>query len=165
MLRFINFAVFFSLLTTVMVTLHGMFPFLPIKPEKDRTAEQRGWKELISEVNEVRRNVDPQLVYSLAANSYQVTSMLAFYSPDHPRTHSLNLYVRSNHYAFIPKREEALEDTILFVTDLYQGKLPQDYLNEFEYYQILKIVDRPIGPDYVKRYGMIKGVLREKPTG
>ncbi|UCF64642.1 MAG: glycosyltransferase family 39 protein [bacterium] len=164
-IRFINFAIIFSVLTTFIVTMHGLFPFLPIKSEKDRTAEQRGWKEWAAEVNEIRIKSDPRLVYPVTANSYQVTSMLAFYFPDHPRTYSLNLHVRSNHYAFLPARENALKDTIIFVTELYQGELPKDYLEVFEYYQILKITDRPIGPEYSKHYGVLKGILRESFDG
>jgi len=117
--------------------LHGIFPFLPWPADKDRTSGQRGWKEFVVQVNEVRKEINPPLNFPMVANSYQIASMLAFYLPDQPRTHSLNLYVRSNHYELLPERTKILNDTILFVAEFYQGKFPVDYLAAFRNY-ILK---------------------------
>ncbi|NOQ97092.1 MAG: hypothetical protein GQ561_02930 [Calditrichae bacterium] len=161
LIRFINFAIIFSLFTTVIITLHGIFPFLPIAAEKDRTSAQRGWKEFIAQVNDVRQRENPKLNYPLIANSYQITSMLAFYSPDQPRTHSLNLYVRSNHYALLPGRTEVLQDTIIFIAEFYKGEFPGDYLEAFKDCSSLRIAERKIGPDYSKRYGVLVGLLRD----
>lgn len=160
-IRFINFAIIFSLFTTAIIVIHGIFPFLPIAAEKDRTSAQRGWNEFIAQVNKVRINENPQLDYPLIANSYQITSMLAFYSPDQPRTHSLNLYVRSNHYALLAGRTEALNDTIIFVAEFFQEEFPKDYLEAFKYYREMKFIDREIGTNYSRRYGMITGLLRD----
>jgi 4-amino-4-deoxy-L-arabinose transferase-like glycosyltransferase len=159
--RFINFAIIFSLFTTAIIVLHGIFPFLPIAAEKDRTSGQRGWKEFVTRVNEIRQMEDPQLKYPLIANSYQITSMLAFYSPDQPRTHSLNLYTRSNHYALLPGRIEALQDTIIFIAEFYKKEFPKDYLEAFKYHRDMKIIDREIGTNYSRRYGLITGLLRD----
>jgi 4-amino-4-deoxy-L-arabinose transferase-like glycosyltransferase len=159
-IRFINFSIVFSLLTTFIIISHGIFPFLPIAAQKDRTSGQRGWQEFVAQVHEVRKIENPQLNYPLVANSYQISSMLAFYSPDQPRTHSLNLYVRSNHYELLPGRTQILSDTIMFVAEFYKGKFPNDYLAAFKNYTPVKSAERKIADDYVRRYGVLTGLLK-----
>jgi 4-amino-4-deoxy-L-arabinose transferase-like glycosyltransferase len=157
--RFINYGIIFSLLTTIIIILHSLHPFLPIKPQRDRTYEARGWKSLMGKVYQIRKQVDPNLKLPLCANSYQLTSLLAYYNPDQPRTFALNVDSRPNHYTLLAQRAEALRDTFLFVEELHKGRLDQKYQKVFHYYETIKYVDRALTPSFYKWFGIYKVVL------
>jgi 4-amino-4-deoxy-L-arabinose transferase-like glycosyltransferase len=157
--RFIHSGILFSFFTTLIITTHSLFPFLPIEPQRDRTYEARDWKSLTAQVYQLRKQVDPTLKLPLCANSYQLTSLLAYYSPDQPRTFALNVDSRLNHYALLAQRAEALQDTFLFVEELQKGRLDRKYQKVFRYYEMKKFVDRELTPSYYKWYGIYKVVL------
>jgi 4-amino-4-deoxy-L-arabinose transferase-like glycosyltransferase len=159
---FITFASGFSVITTFAVLIHGVSPFIPIKPKNDRTLLQRGWKEIVQQVNEERNQIDPGHRYPLTANSYQMASLLAFYSPDHPRTYSLNLHTRSNHYALLKERNQILGDTLLFVTEVDDKSLESHLKSYFESYEHLKNLERRFSETYVKSFGMYKILLTKE---
>jgi hypothetical protein len=157
--QFINFAALFSVVTTLLVLVHGVFPFIPIKHKNDRTLLQRGWKEIVQQINEERSKIDPYQRLPLTANSYQMASLLAFYSPDQPRTYSLNLHTRSNQYALMDGRKEILNDTLLFVTEIDDRTLESNLKSYFFYSEHLDNLERRFSESYVKSFGMYKIVL------
>jgi 4-amino-4-deoxy-L-arabinose transferase-like glycosyltransferase len=160
--RYISFAAIFSVITTLVVLIHGVFPFLPIKPKNDRTLLQRGWKEIVQQVNEERNRIDPYHRYPLTANSYQMASLLAFYSPDHPRTYSLNLHTRSNQYAMLSGRNRILGDTLLFIAEVDEKSLESHLKSFFDSYDFLKYFERRFSESYVKSFGMYKILLTKE---
>ena len=157
--KFFAFAAIFSVITTLLVLIHGVFPFIPIKPKNDRTLLQRGWKQIVQQVDEQRNSIDPKHKFPLTANSYQMASLLAFYSPDHPRTYSLNLHTRSNQYALLEGRKAILNDTLLFVTEIDDKTLESSLKSYFEYFDDIKYLERRFAENYVKSFGMYKIVL------
>lgn len=157
--RFINYGIIFSFLTTVIIILHSLYPFLPIEHQKDRTYEARGWKSLIEQVYQLRKQLDPTSKLPLCANSYQLTSLLAYYNPDQPRTFALNVDSRPNHYALLTQRTKALQDTFLFVEELRKGQLDWKFQKVFQNYETVKYVDRELTLFYYKWYGIYKVVL------
>ncbi|MBN1464543.1 hypothetical protein JXA02_02190, partial [candidate division KSB1 bacterium] len=122
--KFVCFSMLFSIMTTALVVLHAMLPFLPIAPRQDRTLDSRGWDALAQQIDAIRGRFDPAKEMPLCANTYQVSSLLAFHCQDQPRTWALNLSSRTNHYAYIEERTSIIADSLLFVTPVERGVLP-----------------------------------------
>jgi hypothetical protein len=88
-----------------------------------------------------------------------MASLLAFYSPEQPRTYSLNLHTRSNHYALLEKRKEILADTLLFITEIDDKTLESNLKSYYENFELIKYFERRFGANYVKSFGMYKILL------
>lgn len=127
---YIVFSIGFTIVITLLVFAHAAFPFLPIPVRQDRTYDPRGWKDFAQRVQNIREEIDPQNQMPLCANNYQQTSLLAFHSPDQPRTWALNFSSRTNHYAFVKERQDIVGDSLLFVSPIEHKKMP-NYLKKY----------------------------------
>ncbi|MBN1481118.1 phospholipid carrier-dependent glycosyltransferase [candidate division KSB1 bacterium] len=140
--RFTVFAMGFSITITTLVVAHAVLPFLPISARIDRTYDSRGWTEFARQVDKIREQHDPLGKMPLCANSYQLTSLLAFHCTDQPRTWALNFNSRTNHYAFLQERMSVVDDTLLFVSAIADGEMPRSVLHYFDSQKMLAPVQR-----------------------
>lgn len=81
--------------------LNTLTPILPVPARRDPVARSAGWADLARAVQRELRGEGPGRAW-VAADRYQEAAELAFHLPGHPRTFSLNLTSRRNHYDFWP---------------------------------------------------------------
>lgn len=122
----------FSILFTIPIYIHIYYPVLPIPYRLDMTKQIRGWKAFADDFQTIREDVDPALTLPVCANRYQETSLLAFYLPDQPRTFSLNIERRSNHYALLDNKHVLYERQCFFIQKLKNGTMPSHLKRYFE---------------------------------
>ncbi len=118
-------AVVISLVLTFVVYVHIICPFVPLKPNRDTTAQMRGWEEFGKRVGDVRKRIDPTGKRMLSANRYQLAAIMAFHVPGQPRTRALNLCSRLNHYSLLSLPETDQEIPLLFVNPGLPDNLSQ----------------------------------------
>jgi undecaprenyl-diphosphatase len=99
--RLYPWAVASSFIVTALVYLQTAWPVLPIPAHLDRTvSELGGWKELGRKTHEVLQTMpNPPLTFIFGLD-YQTASELAFYTPGHPATVSINRWNRPNVYDY-----------------------------------------------------------------
>ncbi|MBN1559228.1 glycosyltransferase family 39 protein [candidate division KSB1 bacterium] len=152
--KFVRFSMLFSIMTTVLVVLHAVLPFLPIPPKQDRTLDSRGWDALAQQIDAIRGRIDPVNEMPLCANTYQLGSLLAFHCQDQPRTWALNLSSRTNHYAYLEGRASIIEDSLLFVTPVERGALPRHLEKYFLSANRLALLERPMTASYADSFAI-----------
>jgi len=115
---------------------------LRLAPDKDTTNTAYGWRELAARVQEVRKQSLPGSPVFIVGNSYQYTSLLAFYLPDHPETLDLFLHNRLNMYAaHVEELKAHLGQDAIFVHDVT--------VNDADLRQLFEHVDwEPPFPQY-----------------
>jgi len=88
------------------VYLHAFKPVFPIPPAKDPVARAFGWDALADGTERAiaspRSGAHPGAAAWIAADRYQEASEIAFHSPRHPETFSLNIGGRPNQYDLWP---------------------------------------------------------------
>ncbi|HEY4306170.1 MAG TPA: glycosyltransferase family 39 protein [Gemmatimonadaceae bacterium] len=92
----------FAAVMSVVIYLQGVVPILPLAPRKDPIARAFGWREMTQTADSVMRAAPTQGTTWLAGDRYQETSVLAFYTPSHPRVFAANLSGRPNQYDLWP---------------------------------------------------------------
>jgi undecaprenyl-diphosphatase len=140
--KYIAFSIGFTIIISLLVFVHAAFPFLPIPVRQDRSYDPRGWKDFALCVHDIRQESDPQNKMPLCANNYQQTALLAFHSPDQPRTWALNFSSRTNHYAFVKARQDIVDDSLLFVSPVNKKKMPNYLQKYFNSINMLALVQR-----------------------
>lgn len=86
---------------TFLILLQTVLPLLPIPVHLDRTAnELGGWKELGLKAYDLRQGMPNPSKTFLFGLEYQPASELAFYTPTHPPTVSINRWSRPNVYDY-----------------------------------------------------------------
>jgi hypothetical protein len=105
----------FAAVTTILVLVHAVHPFLPIPTQTDPTAQTAGWGDITREVEKVRASVDPPHALAVCANRYQDAALFAFYLPDHPKTFSLNVGTRTDQYSLWPDRRPRPGTKVIFL--------------------------------------------------
>ena len=116
----------------MLIMAHIQKPFLPLAPAMDPTSQIRGWKQWAVDVETIRETIDPQLSMPVCANRYQEAALLEFYLPDHPRTISLNIGSRENHYSFANGKKPLLMKNLLFIYPTQDQELPPEMAARFE---------------------------------
>jgi undecaprenyl-diphosphatase len=96
-----NVGVGLSMVTSVALMLHLVYPALPVRAEQDRIAhETKGWDKLAQTVDQQlmqMKRPEQTFVFGLR---YQFASELAFYMQGQPRTVCINRWSRPNVYDF-----------------------------------------------------------------
>jgi 4-amino-4-deoxy-L-arabinose transferase-like glycosyltransferase len=140
------------------ILFHVVAPVLPAPPAIDMTLQARGWDRL-------GRDVDAAIARSgghdfpVCANRYQETAMLAFHMPGNPRTWSLNLASRSNHYALLDGRAEAIDDSIYFVGKLRDTALSPHVAQRFAWIERIDTLYLHQAPGRRRPFGLFIGRL------
>ncbi|HEY2376549.1 MAG TPA: glycosyltransferase family 39 protein [Gemmatimonadaceae bacterium] len=93
-----------AMAVSALVYLHAAFEILPIPPRKDPVARSAGWHELAAAASLIAQQTasGSRGRTWLAADRYMDAAELAFYTPNHVTTFSLNLGGRSNQYDLWP---------------------------------------------------------------
>ena len=99
--RLYYWAVGSSYALTVLVLMQTVWPLLPLPVHMDRTvSELGGWRELgLKTYDLVRTMPHPNHTFIFGLD-YQMASELAFYTPQNPRTVSINRWSRPNVYDY-----------------------------------------------------------------
>lgn len=103
---------------TLVTYINAATPILPVPARRDPVARSAGWPHLARVVQRELERPGPGRAW-VAADRYQEASELAFHLPDHPRTFSLNLTTRRNHYDFWPSLPAVARpgDAVVLVVD------------------------------------------------
>ena len=159
--RFILFSITFTVILTALLFAHAARPFLPIPARQDRTLDPAGWSEFAFDIAALRRQVDPEKKLPLCANTYQIASLLAFHSPDQPRTWALNLDSRTNHYALLEERANVAFDTLFYVSNTRNGNMPNHMQKYFTSPELVSTVVRRFAPAEVDSFALFKVTLSD----
>ena len=108
-------SIIFAAVTTIVILVHAVHPFLPIPIQTDPTAQTAGWGDLSREVEKVRVGLDPRHAIAVCANRYQDAALFAFYLPDHPKTFTLNVGARTDQYSLWPVRKPQPGTKVIFL--------------------------------------------------
>ena len=102
--RWLRAGLWLAAIMSLLIYIHAAFDILPIPPRKDPLARSAGWRELASaaSLTAQRTAVASRGRTWIAADRYNDAAELAFYTPGHPTTFSLNLGGRSNQYDLWP---------------------------------------------------------------
>ena len=113
---------------TVVTYVNAFTPVLPVPARRDPAARAHGWDDLARAVEAIHVTRRPISSYRtwIAADRYQDASELAFHMPEQPRTFSLNLSGRANHYDLWPPFAETAHprDGLILVVDAVEGVHP-----------------------------------------
>jgi hypothetical protein len=106
---------------SLIIYLQGIFPILPIPPQKDPIGRAYGWRELTMRVDTAARIASGETHSTtwLGGDRYQEASELALHWPTHPPTFALNLAGRPNEYDLWPQYPAVARpgDNLLLVLD------------------------------------------------
>jgi 4-amino-4-deoxy-L-arabinose transferase-like glycosyltransferase len=142
--RLYPWAVGSSYVLTALVCLQIVWPVLPIPVNLDRTVtELGGWRELglnTSDMVQAMPNPPRTFIFGL---DYQTASELAFYTPGHPQTVSINRWLRPNVYDYWWRDEDLMGWDGVGVT--YDGSSHVQRLN-----QVFEHVDPPVRLDILR---------------
>ena len=105
-------------IVTAITYVNSATPILPVPARRDPVARSAGWAELAGAVQRERGTREAGSPW-VAADRYQEASALAFHLAGHPRTFSLNLTTRRNHYDFWPSLPGTARrgDSVVLVVD------------------------------------------------
>lgn len=115
--RWLRGGIALAALATFVTYLNTATPILPVPARRDPVARSAGWPQL-ARVVQREMQAGPGRTW-VAADRYQEASELAFHLPGHPRTFSLNLTTRGNHYDFWPSFRQLARrgDSMVLVVD------------------------------------------------
>ena len=116
----------------ILIMVHIQKPFLPLAPAMDPTSQVRGWNQWAVDIESIRETIDPSLSMPVCANRYQEAALLGFYLPDHPKTFSLNIGSRENHYSLAESKKSLLMKNLLFIYPTRDPGLPPELAARFE---------------------------------
>ncbi len=106
---------------SVVIYAQGVAPILPLAPRKDPIARAFGWREMTQQADSVMQVTlaERHAATWLAGDRYQEASVLAFYTPSHPRVFATNLSGRPNQYDLWPRFPEVAKrgDNMVIVLD------------------------------------------------
>jgi membrane-associated phospholipid phosphatase len=92
-----------GIVVAIVVTVIAYYPsIIKLPPKLDPSSRLRGWKELGMEVSRMYDSMKNKGEVFIFSDRYQVSSELAFYVKDHPRTYCINLGRRMNQYDLWP---------------------------------------------------------------
>jgi len=130
-----------SYVLTALVLMQTVWPLLPIPVHLDRAAtELGGWRELGSKTYELRQGMPNPSKTFLFGLEYQPASELAFYTPTHPPTVSINRWSRPNVYDYWLQDKDLIGWDAVGVT--FKGRTHLEGLEE-----IFERVDPPVRLD------------------
>lgn len=123
--KWLRAGVVLSALLATVIYVNTITPILPVPARRDPVARAAGWDHLARVVHPLRTTGSGGRTF-VAANRYQEAAALAFHLPDHPRTFSLNIASRVNHYDLWPGFEETARagDRLVLVVDAVEGTHP-----------------------------------------
>jgi 4-amino-4-deoxy-L-arabinose transferase-like glycosyltransferase len=111
----------FAAVMSVVIYAQGVAPILPLAPRKDPIARAFGWREMTTQADSVARSVvaETHAETWLAGDRSQEASVLAFYTPSHPRVFATNLSGRPNQYDLWPGFRDVAKqgDNLVIVLD------------------------------------------------
>lgn len=119
--KWLRAGIIFAAVMSVVIYAQGVAPILPLAPRKDPIARAFGWREMTQQADSVMQVTlaERHAATWLAGDRYQEASVLAFYTPSHPRVFATNLSGRPNQYDLWPRFPEVAKrgDTMVIVVD------------------------------------------------
>ena len=119
--KWLRAGVIFAGVMSLVIYAQGVAPILPLAPRKDPIARAFGWREMTQQADSVMQSTiaRQRTATWLAGDRYQEASVLAFYTPSHPRVFATNLSGRPNQYDLWPRFPDVAErgDNIVIVLD------------------------------------------------
>ncbi|MGD8366896.1 MAG: glycosyltransferase family 39 protein [Desulfobacterales bacterium] len=160
------------------ILLQGLYPVLPIPVKWDLIArETEGWGVLGREAAKLKAAMPAPEKTFLFAFRYQEASQLAFYTPGHPETVSINRWERPNVYDYWWRDEDLIGRDAVGVSyspDSHRTRLNQIF-ERVDPPQIIRVFRRPpllgagkeppVKVFYLYRAYGFKGGLRWVPAG
>lgn len=107
-----------SFIINILIHIHAISPFIKFK--NDPIYRIRGWEEIAKEVDRIRKEKN---IKNVAANTYQIASILSFYLPQKEFVPSLNINSRRNQFDLWKDRFFNLNEEFLFVGKINEGIL------------------------------------------
>jgi len=119
--KWLRAGIVFAAVMSVVIYAQGLVPILPLAPRRDPIARAFGWREMTERADSVMQSTVSQRSATtwLAGDRYQEASVLAFYTPSHPRVFSTNLSGRANQYDLWPRFPDVAKrgDNLVIVLD------------------------------------------------
>jgi 4-amino-4-deoxy-L-arabinose transferase-like glycosyltransferase len=119
--KWLRAGVIFAAVMSVVIYVQGIVPILPLVPRRDPIARAFGWREMTQQADVVMHaaSAETRRPTWLAGDRYQEASVLAFYTPSHPRVFATNLSGRPNQYDLWPRFPEVAKpgDNLVIVLD------------------------------------------------
>jgi 4-amino-4-deoxy-L-arabinose transferase-like glycosyltransferase len=120
-MKWLKAGVAFAAVMSLLIYAQGLAPILPIAPAKDPVARAFGWRNVAASADSAAASatrIDRAPTW-LGGDRYQETSELAFFTPGHPQTFSLNIAGRPNQYDLWPRFPERARrgDNLVLVLD------------------------------------------------
>jgi 4-amino-4-deoxy-L-arabinose transferase-like glycosyltransferase len=119
--KWLRAGIVFAGVMSVVIYAQGVAPVLPLAPRKDPIARAFGWREMTTVADGVMQSTTSAASAAtwLAGDRYQEASVLAFYTPSHPRVFSTNLSGRPNQYDLWPRFPDVAHrgDNLVIVLD------------------------------------------------
>jgi hypothetical protein len=117
---------------SVVIYAQGIVPLLPLAPRKDPIARAFGWRDMTQTADSAMqaRAAGSRATTWLAGDRYQEASVLAFYTPSHPRVFATNLSGRPNQYDLWPRFADVAKqgDNLVIVLDDSDEANPHDVI-------------------------------------
>lgn len=136
------------------VTIISHYPSLLNLPVKlDPSSRLKGWKKLGEEVSVILRSLSDKGEVVIISDSYQVSSQLAFYVENQPKTFCINLGRRMNQYDLwvdlnsyienIKENKGGVKINAIFVR-MGISDMPQEMMNSFDHFEsrVLTVYDK-----------------------
>ncbi|MCC6156794.1 MAG: glycosyltransferase family 39 protein [Deltaproteobacteria bacterium] len=118
-------AVALAAVTTILIHVHALTPFLPIPPSADITAQSRGWKDLATRVEADARSGAART--AVLARRYQVASELRFYLPADIDVYCASYASRGTQFDIWQSFDELIGRDVIYVD--YQGRAAKLFLH------------------------------------
>jgi 4-amino-4-deoxy-L-arabinose transferase-like glycosyltransferase len=119
--KWLRAGIIFAAVMSVIIYAQGLVPVLPLAPRKDPIARAFGWSELTQQADAQMQGAmnETHAPTWLGGDRYQEASVLAFYTPSHPRVFSTNLSGRPNQYDLWPQFPDVAKqgDNLVIVVD------------------------------------------------
>lgn len=154
--RLFPWAVGSSYVLTILVLTQTVWPLLPIPVHMDRAAtELGGWRDLGSKTYDLLQSMPNPSKTFLFGLEYQPASELAFYTPTHPPTISINRWSRPNVYEYWLQDEDLMGWDAVGVT--FKGRTHLEGLEE-----IFDHVDPPVRLDIFRPSVWLSDTVAQK---
>jgi 4-amino-4-deoxy-L-arabinose transferase-like glycosyltransferase len=119
--KWLHAGIVFAAVMSVVIYAQGIAPILPLAPRKDPIARAFGWSEMTQQADTQMQRVmsETHAPTWLGGDRYQEASVLAFYTPSHPRVFSTNFSGRPNQYDLWPRFPDVAQrgDNLVIVVD------------------------------------------------